>query len=227
MPAFTVIAGPNGAGKSAFSSVLSPPGTVIFDPDKIKGELSLKYPDISEEAIETELTRVYERLETQIIQERLSFTIESNLRSAFLIDRAKTFKKRRYEVNLIYMMLPSITYSMDRVNLRVKRKGHFVDAESIKVNFQQCQLQVEAFIPVVHNLMLLDASSSDSLVSPPKVLAIYRNRYFSGDRLLADVPIWVAEQVGYLTTKLTIVDESFSIWNDRLPGTKPPLHKSS
>ena len=36
MPGYTIIAGPNGAGKSLFSNILSEPGSLIFDADKVK-----------------------------------------------------------------------------------------------------------------------------------------------------------------------------------------------
>ncbi|TFF40364.1 zeta toxin family protein [Mucilaginibacter psychrotolerans] len=216
MPALTIIAGPNGAGKSSFSETLSLPDATIFDPDKSKAEIWHQYPDISDEAVEAELTRVYERLEQKVLTERLNFTIETNLRNAFLLDRAKYFKKRRYQVNLIFMMLPSISQSMDRVNLRIKRKGHFVDAESIKMNFEACIKQVKGFFPVITNLLLLDASITEHVIAEPRLVALYRNRQLVHNDQKTQ-PQWIYEQVAELFTEIKTGDETIRVWRPELP----------
>ena len=55
----------------------------------------------------------------------------------FLARRAAFFKENGYRTRLVFMLLPDISTSMDRVNLRVKQKGHFVDAESSRLNFEK------------------------------------------------------------------------------------------
>ena len=61
---FTVIAGPNGAGKTTFSTRMSRPDALIFDPDKEKYLIEKQYPDISEEALENAVTGTYNYFET-------------------------------------------------------------------------------------------------------------------------------------------------------------------
>ncbi len=98
---FTVVAGPNGAGKSSFSRALSKINAIIFDPDEEKRKILADFPDLSEEAAEAELTRVYERFETEAINSNRDFTVETNFRNDYLSLRAKYFKSKGYKINLI------------------------------------------------------------------------------------------------------------------------------
>ena len=197
MPAFTVIAGPNGAGKSSYSKALSPKKAVIFDPDAVKKEILQSYPDISEEAVETELTRVYDNFEKKALAEYLDFTVETSLRTTFLADRARKFKEKGYDVNLIFMMLPDITHSTDRVNLRVKKKGHFVDQESIKINFDLSRENVKACLPIFDNTMVLDASSDEGAISTPRLLGKFLDFQVS---MINDIdqPEWADDYIAEL-----------------------------
>lgn len=137
MQQFTVIAGPNGAGKSTFSARMSKANALIFDPDLEKYKIERQYPDISDEAIEAALTRKYNNFELKAISAKKHLTVETNLRNEFLAERAALFKEIGYQTRLVFMLLPDVASSMDRVNLRVKQKGHFVDVESIRLNFEK------------------------------------------------------------------------------------------
>jgi predicted ABC-type ATPase len=197
MPAFTVIAGPNGAGKSAYSKILSPPKAIIFDPDEEKKNISIAYPDISDDALETELTRVYLDIENKVLLNNHDFTVETNFRSPFLIDRAHQFKVNGYKINLIFMMLPDITHSIDRVSLRVKKKGHFVDLESIRINFQLSREHVNRFLPVFDNVLIFDASSNEGTVSSPRLLAKFLEMQIT-EIDYPNLPLWAKEYIDEL-----------------------------
>lgn len=197
MPAFTVIAGPNGAGKSAYSKILSPPKAIIFDPDEEKKKISIAYPDISEEALETELNRVYLDIESKALFSDHDFTVETNFRSPFLIDRSHQFKAKGYKINLIFMMLPDISHSMDRVSLRVKKKGHFVDIESIRVNFQLSREHVSRFLPVFDNVLIFDASSNEQTISSPRLLAKFLEMKVP-EINHPNLPLWAKEYIDEL-----------------------------
>lgn len=127
MPDYTIVAGPNGAGKSSFSNRMSETDALLFDADKVKASKQAQWPDIPIESIEMMITTEYWNLEDQAVDKNKSLTVESNLRDDFLIKRLSFFKARKYSTNLIFMLLPSVKDSSDRVNLRVAEKGHFVD----------------------------------------------------------------------------------------------------
>lgn len=78
MPEYTVIAGPNGAGKSTFSDLLANPKTLIFDPDSERANIERNYPDISDEEVGDELTRVYNTYELRAVGIHQDLTVETN-----------------------------------------------------------------------------------------------------------------------------------------------------
>jgi len=172
---FTVIAGPNGAGKSTFSGRMSKSDAVIFDPDKEKAILERQYPDISEEAIQTALTDRYNRTELRALAAQKDLTVETNLRNEYLAERAAIFKEGGYQTRLIFMMLPNIPSSMVRVNLRVKQKGHFVDAESIKYNFDASLKNLYKVAGQFDEVMLVCAASDYGIKALPEQLLVIRN----------------------------------------------------
>ena len=175
MPDYTMIAGPNGAGKSTFSKTLSTPDALIFDADSVKILKEKQYPDLSDERIEMIITSSYWELEGVAIRKKKDFTVETNLRNEFLIDRLTYFKKEGYTLNLIFMLLPDVETSIDRVNSRVAQKGHFVDTESIKYNFEHSLKALKQHFKKFDNLILFDSSLNDNLSIPNTLLIIKNN----------------------------------------------------
>jgi len=175
MPEYTVIAGPNGAGKSTFSALLAHPGTLIFDPDKERAKIERNYPDISDEAVESELTRVYDTFELKALGIHQDLTVETNLRNTFLAERATHFKKQGYQTNLIFLLLKDIDHSFKRVNMRVAQKGHFVDQESIRYNYKESLLNLYKVADQFDNLLLMDVSIKEDQ-SPPLLLATFKDK---------------------------------------------------
>jgi len=172
---FTVIAGPNGAGKSTFSTRMSQREALVFDPDQHKLKIEKQYPDISEEAIETAVSRKYDVMELRALATQKSFTVETNLRNLFLADQAMHFKKNGYQTRLVFMLLPDVESSMDRVNLRVKQHGHFVDAESIRYNFLKSLENLKHAVKSFDQVMLVCAAANYGIVSLPELLLTVKN----------------------------------------------------
>ncbi len=78
--------------------------------------------------------------------------------------------------------------SLERVQMRVQQKGHFVDVESIKVNFEQSRKNAIELVGSFENLMVLDGSSSEKIVQIPAVLAMFNARSLS--YVNKDAPEW-------------------------------------
>ncbi|TFF36145.1 zeta toxin family protein [Mucilaginibacter psychrotolerans] len=174
MPFFTVLAGPNGAGKSTFSALFSRPGALIFDPDIQKSKIEKQYPDITDDALESALTRVYINFQQKAIGTMLHLTVETNLRSDFLLESVDLFKNAGYETRLIYMLLPDLSASIDRVDLRVKQKGHFIDTGSIKINFEEGPKNLLKIANQFDRVMLLSGFNNNPSVEtqPEQLLSI-------------------------------------------------------
>ena len=175
MPDYTIIAGPNGAGKSTFSTVLSSADALIFDADKVKAIKEKEYPDLPDESIEMMITSAYWEAEDIAVAEKKDLTVETNLRNEFLINRLSFFKSKDYTTNLIYMLLPDIKTSTERVSLRIAQKGHFIDSESIKYNFEQGLMMLKKHCNKFDTLTIVE-SSLDSYPALPKRLLILKNK---------------------------------------------------
>ncbi len=193
MPQFLVVAGPNGAGKSTFSAHFSRPGALIFDPDEQKHKIEKQYPDISLDALESEVTRKYNIFETKALSSHLHLTVESNLRNDFLSERAEFFHDNGYETRMIYMLLPDLKTSMDRVNLRVKQKGHFVDAESIRTNFEKGLENLGKTATSFDQLMILSAANTALEKTQPQLLLTVKNGTIT--QKSEKIPLWCRDMI--------------------------------
>ena|ERR1700678_1776347 len=200
MPDFTIIAGPNGAGKSSFSKLLSPLGSLIFDADKVKTIKEKQYPDLPDESIGMMIDSAYWEADGVAIEGKKDFTVETNLRNDFLINRAIYFKGKGYTVNLIFMLLPDLKTSMDRVNLRVDKKGHFVDIKSIKYNFEYSLNMLKQHFQKFDSLYLFDSSLNNNLSIPDTLLIVKNNNF---EFINSDAPSWARQILDEIIQKLT------------------------
>jgi predicted ABC-type ATPase len=199
MPDFTVIAGPNGAGKSTFSKRLSSETAFIFDADKIRLIKEKEYPDLPAQSIWMMIDSAYWEAEEIGIKNNSDLTVETNLRDDFLVNRALYFKNKGYTINLIFMLLPDVQRSSDMVNLRVDQKGHFIDRESIKYNFEYSLKMLKGHFGVFDNLLLLD-SFSTSDITVPEALLIIKNKEINF--LDPNAPTWARPVLDEIVQKL-------------------------
>lgn len=200
MPDFTIIAGPNGAGKSSFSKLLSAPGSIIFDADVVKTVKEKEYPDLPDESIGMMIDSAYWEAEGIAIEEKKDLTVETNLRNDFLIKRSTHFRDKGYTINLIFMLLPDVKVSMDRVNVRVDQKGHFVDVESIKYNFEHSLKTLKQHFDKFDSLYLFDSSLNSDLVIPNTLLILKNNNI---SFVHPNAPIWAKPLLDEIIQKLT------------------------
>jgi predicted ABC-type ATPase len=199
VPDYTIIAGPNGAGKSTFSTILSSTDALIFDADKVKAIKEKQYPDLADESIEMMITSAYWEAEDIAIEHKKDLTVETNLRNDFLINRLSFFKSKGYTTNLIYMLLPDIQTSIDRVALRVAQKGHFIDLESIKYNFEQGLVMLKKNFNKFENLKIVESSLNTDLSFPKTLLTIKGNRVHFVD---SNSPSWAKPLIDEIVQKL-------------------------
>jgi predicted ABC-type ATPase len=131
-----VLSGPNGAGKSTLSGTFVPPGTDIFDGDKEMAILKHQYPMTDSGTLyEAANGIVFQKRKDNAITGRNDFAFETNFRTEEVMDSVRQFKDAGYEVRMIFIGLPSVEASINRVDMRVKAGGHFVDVENVNKNF--------------------------------------------------------------------------------------------
>ena len=201
MPHYTIIAGPNGSGKSTFSKKISLSGALIFDADKVKASKESQYPDLPADSIGMMVTSEYWAVEDLAIEKNKSLTVETNLRDDFLIDRLSYFKSRKYTLNLIFMLLPNIKTSMERVDLRINQKGHFVDADSISYNFEYSLKTLKQHYQKFDSVLLLNSAFNYKLTIPETLLSLKNNKVHY---INTDIPIWAKPIIDDLIQNLNI-----------------------
>ena len=98
------------------------------------------------------------------------------------------------------MLLPDIKTSTERVSLRIAQKGHFIDSESIKYNFEQGLAMFKKHCNKFDTVTIAE-SSLDNYPALPKRLLILKNNdvYF----IDPDVPIWAKPTLDEIIQKLT------------------------
>jgi len=157
-PQLLIIAGGNGAGKSSSSKYISPPKAMIYDPDKEIKRIESQYPDLPAASIYYAVQNYFLDQVDLVLKNKLNFTIETNFRDAGLMDTVERFRKAGYSIGMVYMLLPNIQLSMERVNNRVREGGHAVDEDSIRTNFYEGQKNLLYFANRFDHIELINAA---------------------------------------------------------------------
>ena len=100
------------------------------------------------------------------------------------------------------MLLPDVETSVDRVNLRVSEKGHFVDIESVKYNFEYSLKMLKQHFKKFDSLILFDSSLVNNPFIPniPNTLLIVKNNHISF--IEPNAPTWAKPVLDEIVQKL-------------------------
>lgn len=129
-PVCTIIAGPNGAGKTTFAmNYLSDVAHCrrFINADLIASGLSPLSPDLEQ----LEASKLFLREIEQAIERKENFSFETTLAGRAHIKRIHTLKEKGWRVELIYLYLPDVEMSINRVAERVRHGGHDIPLDSI------------------------------------------------------------------------------------------------
>jgi predicted ABC-type ATPase len=85
------------------------------------------------------------------------------------MDTVSRFQEASYSTGMIYLLLPTVAQSIERVRNRVREGGHYVDEQSIRYNFSEGKMNLSYFADRFNFLELMDASGA-----PEKVNSLLR-----------------------------------------------------
>ena len=134
MPTCWIIAGPNGSGKTTFALEYLPKvvGCSHFiNADLIAAGLS---PLAPERELITASRLFLSEIETCIIN-KVDFSIETTLAGRSYLKMIQKLKSNNWTVKLIYLALPSLEMSKERVAERVLHGGHNIPKKDIERRF--------------------------------------------------------------------------------------------
>jgi predicted ABC-type ATPase len=136
MPTCWIIAGPNGAGKTTFALEYLPKAVSCFQ--YINADLIAA--GISPLAPERELmtaSRIFLHEMENCMQKSRDFAFETTLAGRTYLKWVKLLRSSGWQVELIYLALPSVEMSKARVSERVRHGGHNIPLKDIERRFSR------------------------------------------------------------------------------------------
>lgn len=149
-PQLWIFAGPNGAGKSTLVADRLKGRLPSVNPD----ELALSLPDGRARELEAGKLALIAR--QRHLDAGRSFVLETTLTGRgeiILIRQARDFG---YKVNLVFVGLSRVEFSISRVAGRVDRGGHGVPLEALLRRFDRSYSNLRTALPLVDRAFLVD-----------------------------------------------------------------------
>jgi predicted ABC-type ATPase len=131
-PQISVLAGPNGAGKSTAATVLLPQDLPFLNADEIAKTL----PGYPSTAVDIQAGRLLIERLAELEHQRASFAIETTLASRTLAPRIARLRRSEYRFRLIFVFVPDVELSIQRVAGRVRQGGHHIPEDTIRRRYQ-------------------------------------------------------------------------------------------
>jgi predicted ABC-type ATPase len=155
-PQIIIIAGPNGAGKTTFARQYLPREAAcptFINLDLIAAGLSPFDPDASS----IQAGRVMLAEIRRYLDAGQSFAFETTLSGRSYARQIPKWRARGFQVELIFLKLPSVRLAVARVRARVAQGGHHVPASIIRRRFHAGWRNFkELYRPIVNHWELYD-----------------------------------------------------------------------
>lgn len=179
---FTIIAGVNGSGKTTFALDYCKNSNIVFiNADLISTGLSPSNPDISQ-FLAGKL--MLEKMKECIIDKQ-SFAIETTLSSKNYLKIIKQLKQDNWNIEMLYLYLPSVDLSLKRVAERVESGGHNIKIIDIQRRFSRSMENlISHYVELVDSLVCFDNTDSREVIfSKNKNAIIVNNQKLYNDIL--------------------------------------------
>lgn len=157
-----MIAGPNGAGKTTVASRLIPDLPMLYEfinADEIARGLAPKHP----ESMALTASKLMIRRLRELLEEGKSFAFETTAAGTNYLKHMKEAKAKGYEINLMFLWLPSPEQAVKRVIQRVVHGGHHVPEETIRRRYYAgLKNLLKYYLPLADIALILDNSLEES-----------------------------------------------------------------
>ncbi len=158
-PVCTIIAGPNGSGKTTFAlKYLSGVAHCqrFINADLIASGLSPLSPELEQMAA----SKLFLNEIREAIERREDFAFETTLSGRTNLKRIQFLRENKWRVELIYLYLPDVEMSVERVAERVRHGGHNIPLQSILRRYSRSlQNLFELYLPLCDSTICMDNSS--------------------------------------------------------------------
>ncbi len=116
-----------------------------------------------------------------------------------MINRLDFFKGKGYTTSLIYMLLPSVDISFERVGLIVAQKGHFIDSQSISYNFEHGIMNLKKHFKRFDRLQILNSFFDENPSKLQMLLTVKNNKI---QFINSNTPLWAKPILDEITQNL-------------------------
>jgi predicted ABC-type ATPase len=99
-----------------------------------------------------------------MIESEGSFTIETTLSGKFIYKIISIARKKGYEIELLYIYLPSWKLNRERVDNRVKVGGHDIPTKDIIRRFKRSLMNLPSVLQLVDSWKIYENASCYNLV---------------------------------------------------------------
>ena len=162
-----ILAGPNGAGKTTFANEYLPAadeGLVFVNADEIAREVSAIDLPTAQADIQA-ARRMLEQIDG-LAAARVEFMFETTLAGLTYARRIPIWRSLGYSVALIYLRLPSVERSIDRVRRRVEAGGHDIPETIIRRRYARSLVCFEQiYKPLVDEWYVWESLEGDFKVA--------------------------------------------------------------
>ena len=161
-----IVAGPPGSGKSTVFPA-SDFGADFFNADDRAAQINHGlYLGISQ-SIRDKVNRQYESFVNDCIARRVSFAIETTLRSSITFDQAATARREGFFVEMHYLALSNFAQHVERVKIRADSGGHSAPESVLRAIYDSSLANLARAIRQMDSISVYDNSEYDTV---PQVL---------------------------------------------------------
>jgi|688.fasta_scaffold64063_3 predicted ABC-type ATPase len=158
-PRLIIVAGCNGSGKSTYSQSLVERDIIPFDYDK---RFSFHYNSLSDSELREQFamqstTSELETLIRESFAKRKSVCFETNFVSTPM-QWFKEAKSLEYIIEIYFFCLSSLEKAKERVLIRAKNNGHFVEDEIVEYKWKEGYKNLNNSFQMADKLFVLDNS---------------------------------------------------------------------
>jgi|SRR5690606_8712422 len=196
MPKLFILTGSNGAGKSTVGPIYFPQEAgMFFDGDKLylkkRSELwkiGLRVQKELAKQASAFVEQTFNDLVSNATSQGDHFAYEGHFSNDESWEVPLKFKTLGYEIHMVFFGVESPELSADRVLIRAKEGGHFVDSLTLRTNYYGNLRQLNRRFQLFDSLRIIDTSEAEH-----RVLVIMENGLIKEFSPLIEMPSWIQE----------------------------------